>query len=107
MQTQNMTASIPHQLTREEAKRLIQSQMGTLRKQIAAIASVQETWAGNKMSFSLHSMGQPISGHLTVEDHTVEVEVSLPWFLSMLAGNVKQTIEQQGRALLNRPVEKK
>ena len=107
MQNQNMTASIPHQLTRDEAKLRIQEQMGTIRQQVSAIASVQETWAGDKMSFSLNSMGQPISGHLTVEDHMVQVEVALPWLLKMLAGTIKQTIEQHGQSLLDRPAEKK
>ncbi len=100
---ENLTISIPHQLTRDEAKRRIREQMGAVRGQVSAIGSLQETWEGDKMVFSLSAMGQPISGHMTVEDHKVNVEVALPWLLRMLAGTVKQNVEQQVRGLLDRP----
>ena len=97
----NMTASIPHQLTRAEAKRRIQDQLGTLRQQQGSlIASIRETWTADRLDFSVHALGQPISGHLTVDDQVVHVEVALPWLLSILAGAVKDKIEQQGRLLL-------
>lgn len=97
----NLTASIPHQLTRAEAKRRIQDQIGVLRRQQGALlANIQETWKGDAMDFSLHAMGQSISGHLAVDDQMVHLDVALPWLLAMLAGAVKQRIEQQGRLLL-------
>jgi hypothetical protein len=38
-----------------------------------------------------------------VEEQVVRVEVPLPWPLTMLAGNVKQVLEQEGRKLLTGP----
>ncbi len=97
----SITATIPHQLTRAEAKRRIQEQVRTLRRQQGPLlTSLHETWAGDRLDFSAGAMGQTIKGHLTVDDQAVHVEVELPAFLAMLAGTVKQTIEQQGRHLL-------
>jgi hypothetical protein len=97
----NLTASIPHQLTRAEAKGRIQDQVGTLRQQKGVpISNLQETWTGDRMDFSVNAMGQAISGHLTVDDHMVHLDVALPWLLNMLAGAVKHRIEQQGRHVL-------
>ena|ERR1043166_8397470 len=97
----NLTASIPHQLTRAGAKRRIQDQVGTLRHQHGSMFSeLKETWNGDRMEFAATAMGQAVSGHLTVEDHAVQVEVALPWLLTMLAGAVKQGIEQQVKHVL-------
>ena len=71
---QNLTASIPHQMTRAEVKRRIQEQVGQLRQQSGALlGNLQESWAGDRMTFSVTAMGQTISGHLDVEDRAVQV----------------------------------
>ena len=100
----NLTASVPHQLTRAEAKRRIQDQVGTLRYQHGSMFSeLRGTWTGDRMDFVATAMGQSVSGHLTVEDRAVEVDVALPWLLTMLAGAVKQGIEQQVKHVLAIP----
>jgi hypothetical protein len=102
----DMTASIPHQLTRVEARRRIQAHMDTTRRQPAAmfmVTSLQETWTGDTMDFSLKAMGQSVSGQVTVDDRSVHVKVTLPIFLSLFAGTVRQQLEQQGGRLLAGP----
>ena len=96
----DMTATIPHQLTRAEAKRRIQDQLATVRQSYGAtLTNVQETWTGDAMAFSLTAMGQSVSGRLTVDDHAVHLTVALPWILQMLAEGVRPTIEEHGRRL--------
>ncbi len=103
MNTQNFTMSIPHQLTRAEVKRRIQEQVGQLKQQYGAmLGQVQEHWEGDTMTFTLQVTGVTLTGHVHVEDQVVRVDVPLPWPLSMLAGTVKQQIEQHGRKLLGR-----
>jgi hypothetical protein len=100
----DLTAQIPHQLTRAEAKRRLQDELKRLRQQTGGLlGKLEETWTGDTMDFSAHLMGQSISGHLAVEDKVVHLEVALPWLLSLLAGPVKQRIEQEGGQLLSRP----
>lgn len=94
----DMTASIPHQLGREEAKRRIQDQIAIVRQRHGSLfTNLQETWTDDTLHFSLAAVGQSVSGHLTVEDRVVNVTVALPWFLSMLASTVKHRIETEGR----------
>lgn len=97
----DMTATIPHQLTREEARRRIQTQLAALRQQHGSMLSaLQDTWTGDTMAFSLDAMGQSLSGKLAVDDHAVHISVALPWYLRMLAGTLKSKVEQQGKLLL-------
>ena len=98
---QDLTATIPHQLTRAEAKRRIQEQVGDVRQQHGALlTNLRETWTGDTMAFSLMALGQSISGRLTVDDQAVHLTVALPWFLRLLAGTLQPRIEQQGRLVL-------
>jgi len=97
----DLTATIPHQLSRAEAKRRIQEQVGIVRHEHGALlTNLQENWSGDTMTFSLTAMGQSISGRVIVEDQAVHLTVTLPWLLRMLAETLKPTIERRGRLLL-------
>jgi putative polyhydroxyalkanoate system protein len=100
----NFTMSIPHNLTRDEAKRRLQDGIGRARHQYGAIlGGLSESWEGDTLRFVLSSAGQTVSGQLFVEDHAVRLEATLPWMLAMLAGPLQRRIEKQGReALENR-----
>ena len=99
-----LTASIPHRLTRQEARSRIQSEIAKLRQQHGHLLhGVHETWTGDRLDFSLSAMGQSVAGNLLVGDHAVDIEVELPWLLAMLAGPIKQRVEREGRLLLSAP----
>jgi hypothetical protein len=99
-----MTASIPHRLSRAEAKRRIQEQLGTVRREFAShLQDVHEGWAGDRLDFSLGALGQSITGCLNVDDQAVHVEVDLPWLLALLAGPLRRQIEDKASRLLAGP----
>lgn len=98
-----LTVSIPHDLGRAEAMRRLQGGMGSLKTQFGdKIAKIDERWTGDRMDFSVGVMGQSVSGHLDVREDSVQVEVQLPWVLSMLAEKVKPVIQKQGRLMLEK-----
>lgn len=100
----DLTASIPHQLSRSQAKQRIQDQIELLRQRHGgALTSFQGTWIGDELQFSAAAAGQSISGHLTVDDQMVHLTVTLPWLLSLLAGSIKHRLEEQGKLLLAPP----
>lgn len=97
----DLTASIPHQLSRDEAKRRIREHVSQLRRQQGGlITDLRESWNGDDMDFSLMAMGQSISGHLTIDDQRLHLTVALPWFLRFVAGTIQQRLVQEGRHLL-------
>jgi putative polyhydroxyalkanoate system protein len=97
----NLTVSIPHQLTRQEARRRIESQIAQLQQQYAShLDHLEHRWTGDRLDFAAGVMGMSITGNLRVEDQAVILEVVLPWVLATLANTAKQTIEQEGRKLL-------
>jgi putative polyhydroxyalkanoate system protein len=97
----NLTISIPHHLGREEAKRRISQQAAQLQSQHGGMLErVEQHWEGDTLRFLVAAMGQSISGTAAVGEQTVDLDIALPWMLSLLAGSVKKQIEQQGHKLL-------
>jgi putative polyhydroxyalkanoate system protein len=100
----NVTVSIPHQLTRAEAKRRIQEGVAKLHQQGGSpLSNLKETWTDDTLTFSGSALGQTFTGRLFVEDQAVRIEVALPAFFSMLADVLKPTIEQRAKQLLQGP----
>jgi putative polyhydroxyalkanoate system protein len=97
----NLTISIPHQLGLAEAKRRLDELGSSLQSQSAgALQAVEQHWDGDTLHFQFAAMGQSVSGTAEAAEQTVNLEIALPWMLSMLAGTVKKQIETQGRKLL-------
>ncbi len=97
----NMTVSIPHQLSRPEAKNRVEQLITQLRSQFGAQASqVEERWEGDTLHFAVKAMGMAVSGTVAVQDTAVFLDIALPFALAMLSGGVKKRIEEEGRRLL-------
>lgn len=97
----NLTISIPHQLGRAEAKRRIAEQAAHVQSQHGGLLErVEQRWDGDTLHFLVGAVGQSVSGTAHVTEQTVDLDIALPWMLSMLAGTVKKQVEQQGHKLL-------
>jgi hypothetical protein len=98
-----LVVSIPHNLGKAEAMSRLQGGLTRLKSQFGdKIASVDESWSGDRMDFRLGAMGQAISGSLQVFEEQVRVEVQLPWLLAMIAEKAKNFIQKQGTLMLEK-----
>jgi hypothetical protein len=99
-----ITVTVPHRLSQEEAKRRVVSGIADARTKFASMTKgVQENWDGERMNFTLSTMGQSITGRVDVEPQHVKLEVDLPLILAMFADKVRPRIEEEGRKLLDGP----
>jgi hypothetical protein len=98
-----LIVSIPHNLGKAEAMRRLQGGMSSVKSQFGdKVASINETWTGDRMDFRVGAMGQTVSGHLEVMEEQVRVEVQLPWILAMVAEKAKTFIQKQGTLMLEK-----
>ena len=98
-----LVVSLPHNLGKPEATRRLQGGLTQLKSQFGAkIATIQETWTGDRMDFRVGAMGQTINGFLQVGEDHVRVEVQLPWILAMVAEKAKTFIQKQGTLMLEK-----
>lgn len=97
----NLTATIPHRLTRVEARRKMEEGIARARREYGSFLSgLTERWEGDILHFSLKAAGESVHGTAAVEVDAIRLEVVLPWMLAILAGPIKEQIEQRGRLLL-------
>jgi hypothetical protein len=98
-----LVVSIPHNLGKAEATRRLQTGLTQLKSPVGdQFASIDESWAGDRMNFHVGAMGQKIDGHLDVQEDRVNVEVQLPWILAMVAEKAKVFIQKQGTLMLEK-----
>jgi hypothetical protein len=94
---------IPHRLGKEEAKRRLQSGLGSVRTHFGRFLAVhEETWDGDRLSFRVSALGQPASGMIDVQDDHVRLEVVLPWLLAKFAQAASKVIRREGRLMLEK-----
>lgn len=103
MQHKTITLSIPHRLSRDEARTRIQTTLAGLKTQHAArLANIEEQWSADHMDFRLAVMGQSITGRVDIRDSTVDLAIDLPWILAMLADKVRGEVQREGTKLLGK-----
>ena len=94
---------IPHKLGREEARRRLQTGLGTIRSRFGdKLTAVEDSWTGDHADFRVVALGQSVSGKLDVMEEQVRVEVELPWFLALIAEKAKALITKQGQLMLEK-----
>ena len=98
--TQPIDVSVPHKLGREEAKRRIAANIGSLQGQIPGGAAVTSNWVGDRLDLGISALGQTVDASITVEDTQARVHVALSGMLGMLAAPIAAAIKAKAPELL-------
>lgn len=97
--------SIPHRLTRDEARSRLREGAVRLQTHFAGspagqVAQVSENWQDYRNDFRFTAMGQSITGRMDVEADAIKLSVDVPWVFAVFADKVRGRIEQEARKLL-------
>jgi Putative polyhydroxyalkanoic acid system protein (PHA_gran_rgn) len=99
---QPLTVNIPHQLGRTEARRRIEAGFANISRQLPGAGSCRQQWDGDRLTFSLVTLGQPISGVLDVFDAVVTMEIELPGVLGLIANGIQRRLQNAAQLLLTK-----
>lgn len=100
---QPLTVLIPHQLGKAEARRRIDEGMGQFVGQVGGAAqNFTQSWTADRLDFSASVMGQALSGAIHVLDDAARIELVLPGLLGLMAGKIKNRLQQEGQLLLEK-----
>jgi hypothetical protein len=61
-----------------------------------------EQWSDNRMDSQLRAFGQAVAGNVLVGEKEVRLEVTLPWLLAKFADVVRDAMERQVKALIEK-----
>ena len=97
----SLEMSIPHKLSREEAKRRIQELLPRMKEDYGEqIKDLQEEWSGDSGKFSFSVMGFAVSGTLTVNESSVDLDGNLPFAAAFFKSKIKSVIEEKAQQVL-------
>ena len=95
--------SIPHRLGKDEARRRLQTGIGSAAKEFGNLLTIdEEIWSGDRLTFGITAMKQHANGIVDVADDHVRLEVTLPWLLDRLARGAKALIEKRATLMLEK-----
>lgn len=101
---QPLVVSIPHRLSKEEAKRRLDRGIGRLRPELAAFVSALDySWEEDRLNFRASAMWQTITGGIEVLDDAVRIEIDLPWMMRLLGETIMKQVRGRGIAMLEKP----
>ncbi|MDN8616107.1 polyhydroxyalkanoic acid system family protein [Variovorax ginsengisoli] len=95
--------SISHQLGRAEARRRIAGGFSKIVNLLpGSRGASSEHWDGDRLIFSVATLGQTVSGVIEVMDATVTMEIELPGILRVIASGLTNRLQKMGQLLLTR-----
>jgi Putative polyhydroxyalkanoic acid system protein (PHA_gran_rgn) len=101
-----VTATIPHSLGKEEARRRISDGFATIERQMGGgllgAISFENRWEGDRLHFKGGALGQTISGRLDVLADKVQIEIDLPEILAAIAERIKAGLTKETQKLLEK-----
>jgi hypothetical protein len=103
--TEPIIVTISHRLGRDEAKRRIDSGLGTIRAEIAPyVRSLDYHWDGDyTLALNASALMQTITGRIEIYEDSVKIELGLPPLLHLIAKTIAGRIEKTATALLGGP----
>lgn len=91
---------IPHKLGRERARARLANGVGKIGQMFPGGGTVQESWQGDTLHFTVTAMGQSVASRLEVFDDRVHAEVDLPPMLALFAGKIREKLQKEAPKLL-------
>lgn len=93
--------STPHQLGRTEARRRSETGFANIVLQLpGSSGTCIQRWDGDKLTFSVKSLGQSVSGVVDVLDAAVKMEIEMTGVLGLIASRLKGQLQKAGQLLL-------
>ena len=95
-----VSVDINHSLGAAEAKRRVETNLGTLLAKLPPGASVQPQWNGDKLRLDLIVLAQTVEAELDIQDDVVRITVLLPQALAFFGRALGKALRESGGALL-------
>lgn len=97
----NISISVPHRLSQQEAATRIKNLIEKVRGQFDDRASnVEESWQGYTGTYSFEVMGFAVSGKLQVGASDVTMESKFPFAALPFKGKIEKTVRENLEELL-------
>lgn len=88
--------TVPHPLSQEDATRKLNGFVDLLRSRYQdQLSGLEESWDNNVLSFGFKTYGIQVTGKITVNDHSVDLDGDLPFSAIMFKGKIESAIRDE------------
>jgi hypothetical protein len=88
--------TIPHPLSQQDATTKLNSFIDLLRSKYKdQLSGLEESWDANVLSFGFKTYGIGVTGKITVNDHSLDVDGDLPFSAIMFKGKIESTFRDE------------
>jgi predicted metal-dependent hydrolase len=95
-----MRIAVPHNTTREKARRIVDQKLSTLLGQFGHHAKESEhEWTGDTLRFKGKAQGLTIEGTVEITDQMMIVDAKLPLLAKPFEGRIRQTVEHEAEVM--------
>ncbi len=98
-----MRIAVPHNTTRENARRIVEQRLEDLQRQYAHYASdIDKNWDGDRLDFSVKARGFTGKGTLEITDTDVIVDGKLPLIAKPFEPRIRDTVEREAEQMFRK-----
>ncbi len=84
---------VPHQLSAEESRSRLERFTESLPKD--QVSDLEQTWEGDKLTFSFKTFAIKVAGDLTTADQKLLVNIDLPFSAMVFKGKIESEVKKQ------------
>ncbi|HEY0157572.1 MAG TPA: polyhydroxyalkanoic acid system family protein [Thermoanaerobaculia bacterium] len=91
-----MRIAVPHNLTREQARKRVDQRLTSLLGQFGHQAEEMEhDWTGDTLRFKGKAKGLKVEGTVEITDAAMIVDAKLPLIASMFEGRIREAVQKE------------
>jgi len=95
-----MRIAVPHNTTREIARRKVQERLGQLLSQFGGHADdVEHEWIGDTLRFKGKARGLSLQGTAEVTDAAIIIDAKLPLIAMPFEGRIREAVQREADAM--------
>jgi Putative polyhydroxyalkanoic acid system protein (PHA_gran_rgn) len=95
-----MRIAVPHNTTRENARKIVEQRLENLQRQYAHYATdIDKSWQGDRLEFSVKAKGFTGTGTLEITDTDVIIDGKLPLVAKPFEPRIRSTVEREAEQM--------
>jgi hypothetical protein len=95
-----MRIAVPHNTTKEQAKKRVEQRLASLLGQFAHHAEdLQHEWTGDMLYFKGKAKGLSVQGTVEITDAAMIVDTKLPLIAMAFEGRIREAVQKEADAM--------
>lgn len=98
-----MRIAVPHNTTRDKARKVVESRLNTLHAQYGQYANdLDHNWEGDTLHVAFKTKGMTVKGTIEITDTDVILDGKVPLIARPFESRIRSTVEREAEAMFRK-----